>query len=387
MKRNIIFLLLSVSVLSTFAQSYKMVIHVNEGVIQGNEDNIISIPVDAIKEVTFEEVESIPESSTPITFQIEDYIAVPTRAIATTTSALTNRKYGVFGCYNNGEPLNPSKVVANLINNQELKYIDGSWTYSPIVYWPEKNESSNYASFFAYSPYSENGNNEYVKVSSSSTPVIEYESTDPMNDAGDLLYGNSLNTTQDNNNGCVNIQSRHALAKFNLYAVSTIDQISPGSPLSATKITIESITISGMIPNKGSFNLYSQQWENRSADVQTYKIEGDNLSPDLRDAGDKSAANQPVGVQTVSKQIGVSPFLFIPTEGEQEITVTVKYYVTTDDPNLSSGYSRIQNVITKRIKLKLEQGYEYNLKIILGLTTVKIDTTSSVWGDSNNISF
>lgn len=387
MKRNIIFLLLSVSVLSTFAQSYKMVIHVNEGVIQGNEDNIISIPVDAIKEVTFEEVESIPESSTPITFQIEDYIAVPTRAIATTTSALTNRKYGVFGCYNNGEPINPSMVVANLINNQELKYIDGSWTYSPIVYWPEKNESSNYASFFAYSPYSENGNNEYVKVSSSSTPVIEYESTDPMNDAGDLLYGNSLNTTQDNNNGCVNIQPMHALAKLNLFAVSAIDQNSSGSPLSATKITIESITISGKIPNKGSFNLYSQQWENRSTDVQTYKLEGNTLSPELRDAGNKSAANQPVGVQTVSKQIGISPFLFIPTEEEQEITVTVKYYVTTDDPHLSSGYSRIQNVITKRINLKLEKSYEYDLKIILGITSVKLDITSSVWGDSNNISF
>ena len=380
MKRNIIFLLLSVSALSTFAQSYKMVIRVNEGAMQGNEDNIISIPVDDIKEVTFEEVESIPESSTPITFQIEDYIAVPTRAIATTTSALTNRKYGVFGCYNNGEPINPSKVVANLINNQELKYIDGSWTYSPIVYWPEKNESSNYASFFAYSPYSENGNNEYVKVSSSSTPVIEYESTNPMNEAGDLLYGNSLNTTQDNNNGCVNIQSRHALAKLNLYAVGTNFE-------SETKITIESITISGKIPNIGSFNLYSQQWENRSTDVQTYKLEGNTLSPELRDAGNKSAANQPVGVQTVSKQIGISPFLFIPTEGEQEITVTVKYYVTTDDPNLSSGYSRIQNVITKRINLKLEKSYEYDLKIILGLTSVKLDITSSVWGDSNNISF
>jgi hypothetical protein len=79
--------------------------------------------------------------------------------------------------------------------------------------------------------------------------------------------------------------------------------------------------------------------------------------------------------------------LFIPTEGEQEITVTVKYYVTTDDPNLSSGYSRIQNVITKRINLKLEKSYEYDLKIILGLTSVKLDITSSAWGDSNNISF
>lgn len=387
MKRNIIFLLLSVSALSTFAQSYKMVIRVNEGAMQGNEDNVISIPVDDIKEVTFEEVESIPESSTPITFRIEDGIAVPTRATVTTVSTLTKRKYGVFGCYNNGEPINPSKVVANLIKNQELKYIEGSWTYSPIVYWPEKNESSNYASFFAYSPYSENGNDEYVKVSSSSTPVIEYESTNPMNDAGDLLYGNSLNTTKDNNKGCVNIQPKHALAKFNLHAFSAIDQISANPTVNTTKFTIESITINGKIPNKGSFDLYREQWENQSTDVQTYKIEGDNLSSDLRDAGNNSAANQPVGVQTYEKQIGISPFLFIPTEGEQEITVTVKYYLTTDDPNLSSGYSRIQNVITKRINLKLEQGYEYNLKIILGLTSVKIDTEISVWDDSNNISF
>jgi hypothetical protein len=187
----------------------------------------------------------------------------------------------------------------------------------------------------------------------------------------------------------VTIDSKHALARLNLKAVSAIDQISSGNNTTdtKTKVTIKSIKISGQIPSKGSFDLYRQQWKNLSTETQTYTLEGDNLAADLRDAGNTLAANQPEGVTSTSKPIGVSPYLFIPTDGETEITITVNYFVTTDDAHLTNGYSRVENVISKPLNLNFNAGYNYDLKIILGLTSVKCDvSTSSSW-ENNDIIF
>ena len=375
MKRFVSILALVFCLTTGMAQTYKMVVRVNNGTAMGFPDGKIAIPVDNISEVTFEEINEdvIPEGTTPVTFQFKDYAAI-TRSPMRKAPALTARKYGVFGCYKNGEPLSLDNLSANLINNQEVKFVGDRWEYAPIKYWPQKEEGSNYASFFAYSPYADG--NGFVSVNStSSEPMIEYNSVNPMDDAGDLLYGSKINATKNDNNGCVTIDSKHALARLNLKAVAAIDQISSGNNTTdtKTKVTIKSIKISGQIPSKGSFDLYRQQWKNLSTETQTYTLEGDNLAADLRDAGNTLAANQ--------------PYLFIPTDGEKTITITVEYFITCDDAKLATGYSRINNVISKPLNLNFNAGYNYDLKIILGLTSVKCDvSTSSSW-ENNDIIF
>jgi hypothetical protein len=300
--------------------------------------------------------------------------------------ALTARKYGVFGCYKNGEPLSHDNLSANLMNNQEVTFVGDRWVYAPIKYWPRKEEGNNYASFFAYSPYADG--NGFVSVNStSSEPVIEYNSVNPMDEAGDLLYGSKINATKNDNNGCVTIDSKHALARLNLKAVADIDQISSGNNTTDTKIkvTIKSIEISGQIPNKGSFDLYRQQWKNLSTETQTYTLEGDNLAADLRDAGNTLAANQPEGVTSNSKPIGVSPYLFIPTDGEKEIAIRVNYFVTVDDAKLVNGYSRIENVISKSLNLNFAAGYSYDMQIVFGVNSLKCDVSANSSWDNYNI--
>jgi hypothetical protein len=259
-----------------------------------------------------------------------------------------------------------------------VKFVGDRWEYAPIKYWPQKEEGSNYASFFAYSPYADG--NGFVSVNStSSEPMIEYNSVNPMDDAGDLLYGSKINATKNDNNGCVTIDSKHALARFNLKAVA------PWDIDANTRITIKSIKISGQIPNKGSFDLYRQQWKNLSTETQTYALEGDNLAADLRDAGDTFAANQPEGVKSSSKPIGVSPYLFIPTDGEKTITITVEYFITVDDAKLDTGYSRIKNVISKSLNLNFAAGYSYDMQIVFGLTSLKCDVSANSSWDNYNI--
>ncbi len=378
MKRFVSLLALTFCLTVGMAQTYKMVVRVNNGTEMGFPDGKIAIPVNDISEVTFEEIaeEVIPEVWTSITFQFKDYSSA-TRSPMRKAPALETRRYGVFGC-KNGEPLSQDNLSANLMNNQEVTFVGDRWEYFPIKYWPPKEEGSNYASFFAYSPYSDG--NSFVSVNSaSSEPVIEYNSVNPMDDAGDLLYGSKINATKNDNNGCVTIDSKHALARLNLKAVAAWDIDAN------TRITIKSIKISGQIPNKGSFDLYRQQWKNLSTDVQTYTLEGDNLAADLRDAGNTFAANQPEGVTSNSKSIGVSPYLLIPTDGEKTITITVDYFITTDDAKLSTGYSRIENVIAKSLKLSLNAGYSYDLQIILGLTSLKCDVSANSSWENYNI--
>ena len=382
MKRFVSIWALAFCLTAGMAQTYKMVVRVNNGTAMGFPDGKIAIPVDNISEVTFEEINEdvISEGTTPVTFQFKDYAAAITRSPMRKAPALTARKYGVFGCYKNGEPLSHDNLSANLMNNQEVTFVGDRWEYAPIKYWPQKEEGSNYASFFAYSPYADG--NGFVSVNStSSEPVIEYNSVNPMDDAGDLLYGSKINATKNDNNGCVTIDSKHALARLNLKAVAAWDIDAN------TRITIKSIKISGQIPSKGSFDLYRQQWKNLSTETQTYTLEGDNLAADLRDAGETFAANQPEGVKYSSKPIGVSPYLFIPTDGEKTITITVEYFITVDDAKLVTGYSRVKNVISKSLNLNFAAGYSYDMQIVFGLTSVKCDvSTSSSW-ENNDIIF
>lgn len=379
MKRFVSLLALVFCLTTVIAQSYKMVVHVNNGTAMGFPDDKIAIPVDNISEVTFEEINDVqPVQTTAISFLFKEYNGNVTRSPMRRSPAMETRKFGVFGCYNNGDPLSQDNLSANLMNNQEVEFVDGRWDYNPIKYWPQKEEGSNYASFFAYSPYTDDGNNGFVSVNvDSDKPVIEYKSVNPMDDAGELVYGSRINTTKDVDNGCVTIETKYPLIQLNLN-VALKEEMG-----SNTKVTIKSVKIGGQISFSGQFDLYKEQWVNRSDETLSYMIEGDNLSPELRDAGETAAANQPEGVTLGKKPIGVSPLLLIPTDGQKELTITFDYFITTDDPNLATGYSRIHNVISKTYNVTLNGGNRYDMSINLGLTSVSdITISSSSWNDT-----
>lgn len=67
------------------------------------------------------------------------------------------------------------------------------------------------------------------------------------------------------------------------------------------------------------------------------------------------------------------------TVTEIPVTVQITYYVTTKDNNLSGGFSRVENIIEKTVPVRFESGKSYNLKLILGLTSVKLAAEVSDW--------
>ena len=76
MKRFVSLLVLVVCMATVMAQSqsYQMVIHVNDNMEGRFPEGKISIPVDKIREVTFEEISDIiiPDGKMPITFLFND---------------------------------------------------------------------------------------------------------------------------------------------------------------------------------------------------------------------------------------------------------------------------------------------------------------------------
>ena len=71
-------------------------------------------------------------------------------------------------------------------------------------------------------------------------------------------------------------------------------------------------------------------------------------------------------------------FMVIPT-GATPVKVKITYAVVTKDESLPGNITNAQNVETKTTSLTLQNGKSYNLKLILGLTSVKLDAVVSDW--------
>ena len=71
-------------------------------------------------------------------------------------------------------------------------------------------------------------------------------------------------------------------------------------------------------------------------------------------------------------------FMVIPT-GTTPVKVKITYAVVTYDAKLAGYVSDVENEITKEVSVNLESGKSYNLKLILGLTSVKLDATVADW--------
>lgn len=62
------------------------------------------------------------------------------------------------------------------------------------------------------------------------------------------------------------------------------------------------------------------------------------------------------------------------------VRVKIKYYITTEDGNLSAGRAQTENVIEKDVVFpSLANGKSYNLNLILGLTSVKMEAEVDDW--------
>ena len=239
-------------------------------------------------------------------------------------------------------------------------------------------------------------------------------------------YKLNADLTKQKTNGVVDFAFKHALAKVGGSTTGTVtnsglrivldldDQKGAengGTKADATKVTVNSITINAKAKSaasgddvyyqdamKGNFNLANGRWQitssqgtSASAATTTHTINtaGTGVAGKLNTViAEPASVTQwsdltQNGVTTTEVnvyQTEAAPLVFIPGTFP-ELTVTVDYFVRTQDSNLDGGYSNVEQIITKKITFTeaVELNKQYNLLIHLGLTSVKFTATVSDW--------
>ena len=210
----------------------------------------------------------------------------------------------------------------------------------------------------------------------------------------------------------VNFLFKHALAKVGGAGNGLQIQLDPDfganfgdhATTPETVVTVNSITIAKKAGSdkklEGTLDLATGHWGSTSGDNDfTFTIDDADLNTKIKEVAFNDApANQywettdgkmladgHTGVIKTAENVyngDVAPLLYFPGE-TPAFTVTVDYYVRTKDPNLSSGYSQVRQVITKNVTFAsaVEMNKRYKMLIKLGLTSVKFEATVDDWTD------
>lgn len=363
--------------------------------------------------------------------------------VMTTTSLQGSAGFGVFATYSDGADYNSATATPNFMYNQQVQYSSSAWTYSPLKYWPNEtvNDSQSPAatgptgvatadklSFFAYAPYVTKAAADadaatgtgIIGMSANNVagdPTISYKVAPLPENSVDLLWGVApagdlsytpvsglpnitvsagmplVNLVKPDKDQKIKFLFKHALSRIGLKVVGAFDQIAAGgSKDDNTKITVDQIEISGSLGLTGDLILNNASagvanWTNviPAASDPVFTIANSVLNTTIKDGGAVAFGDQPEGVTASEKNVfadATKYFMVIPT-GPTDIKVKIKYYVQTIDANLAAtgsvDGSRVENVITKTIPVNLQNNKAYNLKLILGMTSVKLDAEVADW--------
>ena len=308
---------------------------------------------------------------------------------ATKTTAITTDNLSTFGVY--ASYTTADWTTSNTMNFMFDQSVSGShasgFTYSPVKYWP--NETTDKLSFWAYAPYltGTNGIAESTTNSDSGYPKISYTLPTDANQV-DLLWAtpqmnkvnNSAYTSGTSNPSAgdatvgnkVTFVFKHALALLDVQARYLVDVINAGNTVgstidASTTITINSITLSGSFPASGILNLNDGTWSSQGENTATV------FSRDFSPA--KNVTNENASIIAASEQMMVIP----KSSGTTTVTVQVDYDITTTDAKLAGGKVVINNVLSSSADLTITGGNKYNLILVLGITSVKLDVSVEDW--------
>jgi hypothetical protein len=297
------------------------------------------------------------------------------------------------------------------------------WYYTPLKYWPNGQNSTEYAanttsadriSFFAYAPHIATNNNGAVSswvpatnqgitsiTSNTQTgvPSVDFTVPSKVEEQIDLLWANPvLNATKQALSGRVAFTFRHALAKLNIQVRNVVDDLTGTTGNLAndngngdetlddgeTWVILKELVLTANGTKSGTLGLGSgntePNWSNLSGSTSvTY---GTNKSFDAASYKENVASNDDIDgfkvTETATDLNSASSPMIIPREiAADGFVVKATYYVITRDSKLATGYSIVENVITKANAdaITFAAGYKYNVVVNLGLNSIDFNVT------------
>ena len=330
-------------------------------------------------------------NETPISFST--YLGRAAESRATVVSGGVE-KFGVFAFYTGQDTWDnyASKTTPNFMNNQEVtgtsttENTTTTWTYeySPLKYWP--NNADDKISFFAYAPYQSGTQFAEDGTGSSKDYKVSFTVDNNVKNQIDRLYAIALtDKTKQNIGDKVKFEFKHALSRIGFQVAYAADGTTQGNTKidGKTKMTLSKVVLhkaggsvtEGVFYKSGAMSLYKNTVTTTKAgnQVQTVTLDKNNFVG----GNDFTVTNEYQQLNANDSYIMVIPIDLSASDGGFDVTVT--YTVTTEDSNLPEEKSEITNTITNTAHVSFEQGKAYTLKLLLGMTSVKIDAASTTW--------
>lgn len=207
-----------------------------------------------------------------------------------------------------------------------------------------------------------------------------------------------VNLTKPNKDQKIKFLFKHALARIGMTIVAAVDQVAAGGTLDGnTKIVVKSVqldevTSTKQLKMKGALNLKNTTpnqalWEETSGDVTGLTVtNADLLNPEIEWDTNAATSFAKAGVTTTEKPVikdgsgNLQYFMVIPNHANTDLQVTITYDVITHDAKLADEYSVVENTIKKTVTISsLTNNKAYNLKLVLGLTSVKLEAEVADW--------
>ncbi len=286
--------------------------------------------------------------------------------------------FGVYCYYTDNSTYVKGTSKPNFMLNEQVTYSEG-WTYAPVKYWPNEfgsganSTGTDNLTFRAYAPHSATGHlNSISNLPAEGTATTTLTYTLDKSAPVDLLWASNTtaltNLTKQATNGAVSFTFSHALSKISFSHQAVVDQVDPtsGALATGTTITLNSITIDGAsIYKTGVFDFAAGTWASQAAGT----------------ASTDDIALTSLNSNVTHSLTNLSNSFFLIPGASQTIKVTVNYDVITEDDAFSAGSVTTHNTIYKTATLTLAAGTAYNIKLLLGMTSVKLNVTAiSDWG-------
>lgn len=293
------------------------------------------------------------------------------------------------------------------------------WYYTPLKYWPNGQNSTEYAanttsadkiSFFAYAPHIASTDVNTVPAAGegitaisgnniAGVPEVDFTVPSKVEEQIDLLWANPvMNATKQALSGRVAFTFKHALAKLNVQVRNVVDDLTGTTGNLAndngngddtlddgeTWIILKELVLSANGTKSGTLSLGSgnavPNWSNFSGNT--------NVTYGTADSFDAASYKENVASQdvidgfkvteTATNLNSASSPMIIPREiAADGFVVKATYYVITRDSKLATGYSIVENVITKTnaAAITFNAGYNYNIVVNFGLNSVDFNVT------------
>lgn len=262
-------------------------------------------------------------------------------------------------------------------------------------------------------------------------PYIIYDQCGVVGDE-DLLYSytDNKNKTKPTIGSPISFQFKPALAKFDLTVRGLYDETSPDSKTISTNnhdisddinfIKVESVSIRPYylddtekvwITKKGRLNLNTGKWELSTGDPAVLGLTSSTIATNLAYNSSDNASNikwgvgryynvdgktnndpiPPTDTDNVNQELikDGNYLFFIPYDDELHLKVTITYHVYTKDARMKDGWSHIVNEVesidSEDVVITPQAGMIYTLKLVLGMTTVRMTVVEEAdrWWNKN----